>query len=173
MKTVSLLFKRITIAAIACSALVILSFCNQQSRKSVNSHEFYGTYKIDFQSFYQENKSVINNLAPADVEDLPESMINFFLKSLDVKLSFNEDNTGEIIVDKNIKRFLENLDNGDFSKLSNFNYQLKHDSILTIKSDDGEFNDFAILHRLSNQFDSLYFSIIGEEDGFRLLLRKI
>jgi hypothetical protein len=158
----------------ALTSLILLVACVNPTKQhtKISSKKIIGTYNVDISPMFKHLKSDSNE---SGLAQLGKGFALLMLNSIDIAIKFDEDNKGFIqIAGGDID--LDGMVNG--TKLTDdnaFNYSIKNDSLLMIKSlDDKEYENWAIIKKVHGNYSSLQLQFVSDDlNNVTLNLDKI
>ena len=147
----------------ALTSLILLIACVNPTKQytKVDSKKIIGTYSVDISPMFKQLKSDSNDNGLAQ---LGKGFALLMLNSVDIAIKFAPDNKGYIQIEGGDIE-LEGMVNG--TKLTDdnaFNYTIKNDSLLMIKSlDDNVYEDWAIIKKIHGDYSSLQLQFVNDD----------
>ena len=142
---------------------LILASCNILTNRDnvFDNDKLIGKYKVDL-------TPAITSAVNADENDdqfdkLGKGLAGMALSSVDMKLTFYENNSGIMELDGGLINLFCLLSDGAVEKINEFTYKVENDSILYMKKKGNtEFSKWAIVRKFSENYDYLQFLIVEE-----------
>jgi hypothetical protein len=144
-------------------ATAILTGCSNPLNDSTvfQSEKLKGKYKVDLTPFIAE--SVKSDKEDDSWSKLEKSMVGLAISSMDIELSFYDNNKGIMHMDRGIINLANVFSNKPTEKTQEFSYKVENDSVLYMKDETSkEFIKWAIVRKFSENYDYLQFMIIEE-----------
>lgn len=154
--------------------LLIIFSCNSLTKNDVfDSDKLKGKYKVDLTPFVED--AVKAEEGDDEWDELGKGLAGLALSSVEIKLSFYEDNKGVMEMSGGLIDFANTFSDEPVEKIQEFTYKVENDSILYMKENgESEYEKWAIVRTFSENYDYLQFLIIEEgEDKVYLNLSKI
>ena len=154
---------------------LILFSCNSLTKNDnvFDSDKLKGKYKVDLTPFVAE--AVKSEKGDDGWDELGKGLAGLALSSVEIKLSFYENNKGIMEMGGGLIDFANAFSDEPVEKIHEFIYKVENDSILYMKeSGKSEFKKWAIVRKFSENYDYLQFLIIEEgKDRVYFNLSKI
>lgn len=149
------LFILLAVAAMALTA------CNKQAFNSTNLN---GCYEVDFSALMADMSD------GEDAEDqLAAVLASMFLSSMEMTMQF-EDSALILSASGAAMNLINAFAKDETTMPVVLDYKIINDSILYIKDDDGDFEEFGVLRKEDDSFDHLQL-ITAEDDGSHMTLK--
>lgn len=141
----------------------MLTACSNLKDPNVfNSEKLIGKYKVDLSPFIAEAAKSDN--AENNLDRLGKGIAGLALTSIEMELSFYENQKGVMHLDGGFIDFANALSDEPIEKIKEFSYKVENDSILYMRAvDEQDYKPWAIVRKFSENYDYLQFLII--EDG--------
>lgn len=156
-------------------AVMLLSACGNLFNDSnvFQSEKLKGKYKVDLTPFVAE--AVKSEEGDNEWTKIGKGLAGLGLTSVDIELSFYENNKAIIRMDGGLIDLAKALSDKPVDNLYEFTYKVEQDSILYWKgNDEQEYKKWAIVRKFSENYDYLQFLIIEEgKDKVFFNLKKI
>lgn len=147
----------------ALFSLTLLIACVNPTKQhtKVSSKKLIGTYSVDISPMFKHLKS---DSSESGLAQLGKGFALLMLNSIDIAIKFDEDNTGFIQIEGG-DIDLDGMVNGtELSDDNAFNYTVKNDSLLMIKSlNDKEYENWAIIKKIHGDYSSLQLQFVSED----------
>jgi hypothetical protein len=158
----------------ALTSLVLFVACVNPTKQhtKISSKKILGTYSVDISPMFKHLKSDSNDNGLAQ---LGKGFALLMINSVDIAIQFAPDNKGYIQIEGGDIE-LDGVVNGtELSDDNAFNYTIKNDSLLMIKSlDDDEYEDWAIIKKIHGDYSSLQLEFVNDDlNNVTLNLDKI
>jgi len=154
---------------------LILFSCNSLTKNEnvFDSDKLKGKYKVDLTPFVAE--TVKSEEGDDEWDELGKGLAGLALSSVEIKLSFYEDNKGVMEMGGGLIDFADAFSDEPVEKIQEFTYKVENDSVLYMKENgETEYEKWAIVRNFSENYDYLQFLIIEEgEDKVYFNLSKI
>lgn len=156
-------------------AAMLLSACGNLFNDSnvFQSEKLKGKYKVDLTPFVAE--AVKSEEGDNEWTKMGKGLAGLALSSVDIELSFYDNNKGIMHMDGGLIDFANALSDKPVEKLHEFTYKVEQDSILYMKGkDEEEYKKWAIVRKFSENYAYLQFLIVEEgKDKVFFNLKKI
>jgi hypothetical protein len=156
-------------------ATTLLSACGNlfHDPNVFQSEKLKGKYKVDLTPFVAE--AVKSKKSDDEWTKMGKGLAGLALSSVDIELSFYDNNKGIMHMDGGLIDFANALSDKPVEKLHEFTYKVEQDSILYMKGkDDQDYKKWAIVRKFSENYDYLQFLIVEEgKDKVFFNLKKI
>lgn len=150
---------KITLAIIFC--LCILYSCNTNT-PSFNSDKLRGKYEVEI---IPNTKTAKEAVTDNEIGMIGLGIASMALSGIDLEISFYENSKGVFHINGGLVNFLNVFLDKDI-KTKEFEYKIENDSILYLKGEVNESNDFqqwAIIRKYSDTYDYIQL-IVMEQD---------
>ena len=145
----------IIIAIFACSCM------NTSGENVFDSDKLKGKYKVDLTPFVAE--AIKAEEDDGEWDKLGKGLIGLALSSVDIKLSFYDNNEGILEMGGGLIDLANAFTDNPVENIQKFTYKVEHDSMLYMKKNgDSEYEKWAIVRKFSDNYDYLQFLIIEE-----------
>ena len=156
-------------------AAMLLTACGNLLNDSnvFQSRKLKGKYKVDLTPFVAE--AVKTEEGDDKWSKMSKGLAGLALSSVDIELSFYENNKGIMHMDGGLIDFANAFSDNPVEKLHEFTYKVEMDSILYMKGNhEKEYKKWAIVKKFSENYDYLQFLIIEEgKDKVFFNLKKL
>lgn len=160
-------------------AIILLSLllfsCNSLTKNDnvFDSEKLNGKYKVDLTPFVAD--TVKAEQGDDEWDELGKGLAGLALSSVEIKLSFYENNKGVMEMGGGLIDFANAFSDEPVEKIQEFTYKVENDSVLYMKENGKtEYEKWAIVRKFSENYDYLQFLIIEEgEDKVYFNLSKI
>lgn len=147
--------------------------CNTNESEVFESEKLRGKYKVDLTPFVAV--AVKSEEGDDKWTKIGKGLTGLALSSIDIELSFYDNNRGIMYMDGGLIDFANALGGEPVEKLHEFTYKIKHDSILYMKGkNETDYKKWAIVRKFSENYDYLQFLIVEKgKDKVYFNLKKI
>lgn len=161
--------------SIMLTVAVMLTACGNlfNDPNVFDSEKLKGKYKVDLSPFIA--KAVKPEGKDDEWSKMGKGLAGLALSSVNIELSFYENNKGVIHMDGALINFANAFSEKPVENIHEFTYKVENDSVLYMKhTEDKEYKKWAIVRKFSQSYDYLQFLIVteGEEKVF-FNLKKI
>jgi len=143
-----------------------IASCNSNSKNDkidFNPSELRGNYKLNIAKIYDEadlKKDTSNNFVNAI-----QSGFELMIKSVDIQVSFGEDNKGKFSVDGGLFKAFGDKKKQKEQEPSPFFYEVRNDSVIYFhKSSPDSLEKFGVIKSIDEDYSKLLFTITKENE---------
>ena len=159
--------------------IIIISFflfsCSSFTKNDnvFDSEKLNGKYKVDLTPLVAD--AVKAEEGDDEWDEMGKGLAGLALSSVEIKLSFYENNKGVIEMGGGLIDFANTFSDEPVDNIQEFTYKVENDSVLYMKENgETEYEKWAIVRKFSENYDYLQFLIIEEgEDKVYFNLSKI